>query len=72
MTHHEHLAQADRFIAECKRCIERQREVIVAAYENGHPAVLPVALLRVLEVNLRSFEKYRHLILDQQKNADRK
>ena len=72
MTHHEHLAQADRFIAECKRRIERQREVIAAAYENGHPTVLPVALLRVLEENLRSFEKYRQLVLDQQKNADRK
>jgi hypothetical protein len=72
MTHHEHLAKADRFIAECNRRIERQREVIAAAYENGHPTVLPVALLRVLEENLRAFEKYRQLVLDQQKNADRK
>ena len=72
MTHHEHLAGADRFIAECKRRIERQREIIATAYENGHPTVVPVSLLRVLEENLRSFEKHRQLILDQQKNADRK
>jgi len=43
-----------------------------AAYENDHPTVLPVSLLRVLEENLRSFEKHRQLILDQQKNTDRK
>jgi hypothetical protein len=29
------------------------------------------ALLRVLEENLRSFEKYRQLILDQLKKTDR-
>ena len=69
MTHQEHLAEADRFIAECKRRIERQREVIAAAYENGHPTVLPVALLRVLEETLRFFEKYHQLILDQIKKA---
>jgi hypothetical protein len=67
MTHHEHLAEADRFIAECKRRIERQREVIANAYENGHPTVLAVSLLRVLQENLRSFEKHRQLVLDQQK-----
>ena len=72
MTHREYLAEADRFIAECKDRIARQRKIIATAYENGHPTVLPVALLRVLEENLRSFERYRLLILDQQKNADRK
>src|SRR5262249_43693066 len=65
MTHRENLAEADRFIAGCKDRIARQREIIATAYENGHPTVLPVALLRVLEENLRSFEKYRLLILDQ-------
>jgi hypothetical protein len=69
MTHHEHLAQVDRFIAECKNRIERQREVIATAYENGHPTVLPVALLRALEENLRSYEKYRHLVLDEIKKG---
>jgi hypothetical protein len=72
MTHHEHLAQVDRFIAECKNRIARQREIIASAYENGHPTVIPVSLLRVFEETLRSFEKHRQLVLDQQKNADRK
>ena len=72
MTHHEHLAQVDRFIAECRNRIARQREIIASAYENGHPTVIPVSLLRVFEENLRSFEKHRQLVLDQQKNADRK
>ena len=69
MTHSEHLGQADQFIAECKKRIQRQREVIATAYENGHPTILPAALLRVLQENLRSYEKYRHLILDEIKKA---
>jgi len=69
MTHREYLAEADRLIAECKNRIARQREIIASAYESGHPTVLPVSLLRVLEENLRSFEKHRQLILDQIKKA---
>lgn len=69
MRHREHLAQADRFIAECMNRIARQREIIATAYENGHPTDIPVSMLRALEENLRSFEKHRHLILDQLKNA---
>jgi hypothetical protein len=69
MRHREHLAQVDRFIAECKNRIARQREIIATAYENGHPTDIPVSMLRALEENLRSFEKHRHLILDQLKNA---
>jgi len=69
MTHRENLAEADRFIAECKDRIARQREIIASAYESGHPTVLPVSLLRVLEENLRSFEKHRQLILDQLKKS---
>jgi hypothetical protein len=64
-----HLAQADRFIAECKDRIARQREIITSAYENGLPTVLPVSLLRALEENVRSFEKHHQLILDQIKKV---
>src|SRR5262249_38494925 len=69
MTHREHLAQADRFIAECKNGIARQRESIATAYENGHSTDILVSMLRALEENLRSFERHRYLILDQLKNA---
>jgi len=69
MTHREHLAQADRFIAECKNRIARQREIIAAAYKNGHPTDIPVSMVRALEENERSFEKHRQLILDQIKKA---
>src|SRR5215471_9244890 len=71
MTGREHLAQADRFIAECKNRIARQCEIIATAYENGHSTDIPVSMLRALEENLRSFERHRHLILDQLKNSDR-
>ena len=69
MTHREHLAQADRFIAECKSRIARQRESIATAYENGHSTDIPVSMLRALEENLRSFERHRYLILDHIKKA---
>jgi hypothetical protein len=71
MTHREHLAQADRFIAECKNRIACQREIIATANENGHPTDIPVSMLRALEENLRSSEKHRQLVLDQLKDADR-
>jgi len=70
ITHHEHLAEADRLIAACKDRIARQREVIASAYENGYPTVLPVLLLRALEENLRFFGKHRQLILDQLKKGE--
>ena len=69
MTHREHLAQADRFIAECKKRIARQRDIIATGYETGHRTDIPVSMLRALEENLRSFEKHRLLILDQLKTA---
>jgi hypothetical protein len=59
----------DRFIAECKDRIARQRKIIASAYENGNPTAIPVSMLRALEENLRSFEKHRQLILDQIKKA---
>jgi len=69
MTTREHLTQADRFISECESRIARQREIIATAYKKGQPTDIPVSMLRALEQNLRSFEKHRHLILDQLKNG---
>jgi hypothetical protein len=69
MIDREHLTQADLFIAECKTRIARQREIIATAYKKGHPAGIPVSMLRALEESLRSFEKHRHLILDQVKKV---
>jgi hypothetical protein len=64
MTHQrEHLAQADRFIADCQNRIARQREIITTAYENGHPTDIPESMLRVWEETLRQLEKHRELIL---------
>src|SRR5262249_39818229 len=71
MADRDHVAKADRVSAECKNRISRQREIIATAYENGHFTDIHVSMLRALEENLRSFERHRHLILDQLKNADR-
>ena len=63
MTHREHLAQADRFIAECKNRIACQREIVATAYENGHSTDIPVSMLRALE-------GYTGCILKGEKPAD--
>jgi len=56
----DHDVQRARFPERCPT-LARRRKIIATAYENGHPTALPVALLRALEENLRSNDKYRLL-----------
>ena len=72
MREREHLVQADRFIAECKNRIARQRDDIASAFQKGHATEVPVSMLRAFEASLRAFETHRHLILDRQKEAERR
>ncbi len=72
MREREHLTQVDRFIAECKNRIARQREVIASAFQNGEATEVPVSMLRALEASLRAFETHRQLILDRLKDAGRR
>ena len=72
MREREHLAQVDRFIAECKNRIARQRDVIASAFQKGHATEVPVSMLRALETSLRAFEGHRLLILDRQNDAQRR
>jgi hypothetical protein len=66
----EHLVQVDRHIAECEAHIARQREIIQAAVEQGHPADLAEGMLRAMEESLRAFERHRRVILERlQKKA---
>ena len=60
----EHLAQADRHIAETKDRIARQKEVIAELERGLHETDLAVSMLRTLEQSLRAFELHRELILD--------
>src|SRR5262245_36712357 len=71
MNHREHLAQAERFIAECQNRIARQREIITTAYENRLPTDIPESMLRALEESLRALEKHRQLILDKISDRER-
>ena len=72
MREREHLAQADRFIAECKNRIAHQRDVIARAFQKGHATDVPVSMLRALEASLRAFEGHRLLIADPQKDTKRR
>jgi hypothetical protein len=72
MSEREHLAQAERLIAECKNRIARQREIIAKAFQKGHDTEVPLSMLRALEASLRAFETHRQLILDRQKKAERR
>jgi hypothetical protein len=67
----EHLAQVDRYIAECNAHIVRQREIIQDAVEQGQPADLAEGMLRALEESLRAFERHRQVILERIKTASR-
>ena len=67
MREREHLAQADRLIAECKNHIARQRNDIASAFQKGHATEVPVSMLRAFEASLQAFETHRHLILHRQK-----
>jgi hypothetical protein len=51
----EHLARAERFIAECKNRIACQRDAIARAFQKGHATEAPVSMLRALKASLRAF-----------------
>lgn len=68
----EALAQIDRLIADCKKRIARQREVVATAFQNGQDSEIPVSMLRAFEVSLRAFERHRQLVLDRQKKPERR
>ena len=60
-----HLAQANRYIAELRADIARERVIIEHALDAGYPAVVAESMLHALEAALRIFEKHRGLILDE-------
>ena len=61
----EHLAQANRHIAELTVQIVRQRVIIRDALDTGQRLEMAESLLDALEGSLRLFEKHRVLILGQ-------
>ena len=61
----EHLAQANRQIAELTVQIVRQRVIIRDALDTGQRLEMAESLLDALEGSLRIFEKHRELILSQ-------
>jgi hypothetical protein len=69
LTHHEDLAEADRFIADCRDRIARQREVITTRYDEGLPTDIAESMLRALEESLRAFEEHRQYAVDRLKGA---
>ena len=62
-----HLAQANRYIAEMKADIARERVILEHALDAGHPLEVAESMLHALEGALRIFEKHRQLVLDQLK-----
>jgi len=60
-----YLAQANRYIAEMRADIARQRIIVDHALDGGYPSEVAKSMLDALEGALRIFEKQRALILDQ-------
>ena len=65
----EHLAQANRHIAECKSHIARQREIIQELVEKGQDTELAVSMLHALRDSLHAFERHRARIIERLKDA---
>ena len=62
-----HLAQANRYIAEMRAEIARERVMVEHALDAGYPSEVAESMLHTLEEALRVFEKYRELVLNQLK-----
>ena len=60
---HEHLAQADRHIAELKKDIARQWQIIEELSMAGQPLHEEISMLRLLKDHLRIMERHRQSIL---------
>ena len=61
----EHLAQANRHIAELMVQIVRQRVIVKYTLDTGQRSAMAESLLDALERSLRIFEKHRELIFAQ-------
>jgi len=72
MNEREHLAQADRQIAECKAHIARHREIIRKAAQRGQETSWAREMLRAFEETLRIFEKHRQLIVDRLQGTEQR
>jgi hypothetical protein len=62
-----HLAQANRYIAEMRADIARERVFLEHALDAGYPSEVAESMLHTLEGALRIFEMHRELVLDQLK-----
>ena len=60
-----HLDRANRYIAELRADIARERVVIEHALDAGYPSAVAESMLHALEGALRIFEKHRGLILEE-------
>ena len=61
------LVQANRYIAEMRADIARERVIVEHALDAGCPPEVAESMLHALEGALRIFEKHRELVLDQLK-----
>ena len=67
-----HLAQANRYIAEMRADITRERVFLEHALDAGYPSEVAESMLHALEGALRIFERHRELVLDQLKRRPSK
>ena len=67
----EHLAQADRHIAECKDHIASHHKFIREIEQRGQDASWAKEMLQAFEETLGVFEKHRQLIIDRLKDTQR-
>src|SRR5262249_43674404 len=66
----KHLVEIDRRIAECKAYINKQRDLIERAIQQGRSTEVAEETLEALEESLRTFERQRQRLLDRLKERD--
>src|SRR5262249_54676407 len=62
-----HLAQANRYIAEMRADIARERVIVEHALDAGYPSEVAESMLHTLEGALRISERHRELVLNRWK-----
>ena len=51
------LGEVERLINEAKERIERQRQVVANAFQQGRDTEIPISMLRALEASLQAFDR---------------
>jgi hypothetical protein len=65
----QHLAQAERHVAQFQARVARQKQIVDELAQAGHDTECAASMLRALEKCLRAFEEHLAMISGQQQTV---